>query len=426
MPELADHPLRRTLSDELHARPSPPVPVPADALYIALTPADAIGPRDRTAERAHLAELLARYGLPAPPPGATHFTGQIGDAVLKWESHAEAFSYTIISPRLGAVPFSPEALIPAEWLASAPGLRLVSACFRVEEMPETEAGLSEKLSNWFVAESLAAAWVIDHHAIAASDFRLDAAGHTRFALFVEHGTGTRRVGRLLQRLCEIELYATLSLLGFAAAQRIAAPMAEIDARLTAIVSGLATGGASAEETLGQLLSVSSELEGLIAGESFRFGATGAYEAIVHHRVTALREERIPGYQTFAEFMQRRYEPAMRTARSAEKRLTSMADRAERAGDLLRTRVDVGRSAQSQALLASMDRRSDQQLRLQHTVEGLSIAAISYYAVSLASYLLLPFAEMWHLPKSLLTAGLVPVIMLGVALTLRRIRAGLHD
>lgn len=425
MPELADHPLRRTLSDELHARPSPPVPVPAEAFYIALMPA-AGGPRDRTAERAHLAELLARYDIPAPPAGVTHFTGQIGDAVLKWESHAEVFSYTVITPQLGEATFSPDALISAEWLASAPGLRLVSACFRVEEMPKAETVLAEKLSNWFVAESLAAARVIDGHAVAASDFRMDGSGHTRFALFVEHGTGARRVGRLLQRLCEIELYATLSLLGFAAAQRIAAPMAEIEARLTDIVSGLATGGASAEESLGLLLSVSSELEGLIAGESFRFGATGAYEAIAHHRVAALREERIPGYQTFAEFMQRRYDPAMRTARSAERRLTSMANRAERAGDLLRTRVDVGRSAQTRALLVNMDRRSDQQLRLQHTVEGLSIAAISYYAVSLSSYLLLPFAEMWHLPKSLLMAGIVPVIMLGVALMLRRIRAGFHD
>jgi uncharacterized membrane-anchored protein len=70
----------------------------------------------------------------------------------------------------------------------------------------------------------------------------------------------------------------------------------------------------------------------------------------------------------------------------------MAERAERAAELLRTRVDVERSAQNQRLLESMDRRADLQLRLQHTVEGLSVVAISYYAVSLAAYLLAPLAH----------------------------------
>ncbi len=40
-------------------------------------------------------------------------------------------------------------------------------------------------------------------------------------------------------------------------------------------------------------------------------------------------------------------------------------------------------AQNQTLLASMDRRARLQLRLQQTVEGLSVAAICYYVVGLA-------------------------------------------
>ena len=70
----------------------------------------------------------------------------------------------------------------------------------------------------------------------------------------------------------------------------------------------------------------------------------------------------------------------------------------RAGELLRTRVDVERSAQNQKLLESMDRRADLALRLQETVEGLSVVAISYYAVSLASYLVYPLAEPLGLSK----------------------------
>jgi uncharacterized membrane-anchored protein len=135
----------------------------------------------------------------------------------------------------------------------------------------------------------------------------------------------------------------------------------------------------------------------------------------------LREARIEGRQTFAEFMMRRYDPAMRTVKSAESRLSQMAERAQRAAELLRTRVDVERSAQNQKLLESMDKRADLQLRLQRTVEGLSTVAISYYAVSLAAYLAAPLASAANLAKETLTALLVlPVVGL-VWLMVRRIR-----
>ena len=123
--------------------------------------------------------------------------------------------------------------------------------------------------------------------------------------------------------------------------------------------------------------------------AFRFGATGAYQAIVEQRIEALREARFMSRQSIAEFMMRRYEPAMRTVQSTERRLKTMSERAVRAAELLRTRVDVERSAQNQEILASMDKRADLQLRLQRTVEGLSVVAISYYALQLAASLLYP-------------------------------------
>ena len=127
-----------------------------------------------------------------------------------------------------------------------------------------------------------------------------------------------------------------------------------------------------------------------------------------------------------EFMARRYEPAMRTVKSARRRLATMIDRAGRAGELLRTRVDVQRSAQNQSLLSRMDRRADLQLRLQHTVEGLSVVAISYYAVGLLGYAVHPVAAAVGMDKTLLLATLTPVVVLGVWLAIRRIRARLHD
>lgn len=119
---------------------------------------------------------------------------------------------------------------------------------------------------------------------------------------------------------------------------------------------------------------------------------------------------------------RRYAPAMRTVSSAERRLDAMSSRSIRASNLLRTRVDVERSAQNQALLESMDKRSDLQLRLQRTVEGLSVVAISYYAVSLVNYMLYPMAATTGISKGTLTALVTLPVVLFVWWAIRRLRA----
>ena len=212
----------------------------------------------------------------------------------------------------------------------------------------------------------------------------------------------------------------MSMLGFSRVRELAPRMSEIDTELSKLMVAMTEGTGPAEDTLKSLLSVSAELEALSAQASFRFGATGAYEAIVGQRIQVLREARWHGRQTFAEFMMRRYDPAMRTVKSSEQRLESMANRAMRAGDLLRTRVEVERSAQNQQLLEGMNERAEMQLRLQRTVEGLSVVAISYYAVSLSSYLLYPLAEVVALSKGLLTALVTLPVVLTVWLMIRRI------
>lgn len=103
----------------------------------------------------------------------------------------------------------------------------------------------------------------------------------------------------------------------------------------------------------------------------------------------------------------------------------MAERSERAAELLRTRVDVERSAQNQKLLESMDRRADLALRLQHTVEGLSVVAISDHAVSLAAYALYPVTEGLGCRKGMAMAALTPIVIPAVWLMVRRIRRRMH-
>jgi len=423
MPPIDDHPLRYPLTNELHARPFPSLEVPCTAVFLAIKEPQDAANRDRSRDRAHLIDLLDRNGSPHPQPEATHFSGTIGRHELKWESHTEFVTYSAFCPSVSARPFDPEEMrvFPDNWLATAPGKRLVSLLIRVEVMPEDEDEVTSRLEDWFVPESLACSRVVDGAAIVAGDFRIDPAGQMRFAVFVRPGTGARRVGRIVQRLCEIETYRAMSMLGLMRARRMSARLNEIDPKLSALVSGLDSAGQSPEATLHELLAISAELESQAVQVSFRFGATAAYEAIVNQRIEVLREIRIQGRQTFGEFMMRRYDPAMRTVKSAEARLRSMAERAQRAAELLRTRVDVERSAQNQKLLESMDKRADLQLRLQRTVEGLSVVAISYYAVNLAIYAAYPLTDRLNISKGMATAIVTPLVILLVWAAMRRIR-----
>jgi uncharacterized membrane-anchored protein len=295
---------------------------------------------------------------------------------------------------------------------------------RIEPRPSDEE-ITNKVEDWFVAESLAISRVLDDEAVVAADFRIDSAGHTRIAVFPSANTGARRIGRVVQRLCEIETYKSMSMLGLARVRAMSSELGQIDGQLTSLISNMTQHDAQPEEVLEGLLQISAHLENLQAQSSFRFGATGAYEAIVNQRIEVLREGRFAGRQTFAEFMMRRYDPAMRTVKSSESRLASMGERAIRAAQLLQTRVDVDRSAQNQALLESMDRRADLQLRLQETVEGLSVVAISYYAVSLASYVLAPLGKTVGMDKTTLTALVTLPVVLIVYLAIRRIRNQVH-
>lgn len=424
---MTDHPQRYALVSELHARPFPQIEAPGLAVFVALKePVEAVS-RDRTKDLAHLVELLDRHGAPVPVAGATHWSGQVGRHLLKWESHTEFVTYSAFGTGVSERAFDPAemAILPEEWQARGPGKRICAVQLRIELMPDHEALIVQKLEDWFVAESLAVARVLDGAAVIAGDFRIDASGSMRFAVFVQPGTGNRRIGRIVQRLCEIETYRAMSMLGLGRARDLGVQLNGLEAELSSLVDAMTNGARPAEAMLDDLLRISADLERLAVRFSFRVGATAAYEAIVNDRIEVLREERFMGRQTFGEFMRRRYDPAMRTVKSAEERLRRMVERSARAAELLRTRVDVERSAQNQRVLESMDKRSDLQLRLQATVEGLSVVAISYYAVNLAAYLAYPLMEELGLSKGLVTAGLVVPVMACVWLMIRRIRKKMH-
>ena len=422
MPNGIDHALRRDAIDELHARPFPVVTAPARAAFFAFTPPEGPQSRDAAAEWAHLLKLLDYFGLAHPTPGASHFSEKSGGVWLSWESHSEFTTYTAILDDLGKSPFdgSEFEVFPTDWMSKIPGVKLSSCAIRVEECTDTKA-IQLSLKSWFEPESLSVSRVLDDAAVIAGDYRTDASGNLRFALFADPSTGPRRIGRIIQRLNEIEIYKSMSMLGLFEARKLSKDLSRVDSQLADLVADLRKEDVSAEKNLHDLLGISANLEGLSARVNYRFSASKAYAAIVNQRIEVLRERQFEGLQSFREFMMRRFDPSMRTVQAMDGRLQDLIARAIRTGNLLRTRVDVERQSESQELLESMNKRADLQLKLQKTVEGLSVVAISYYATALMVYVFLPVADIFNIPKSIVAASIVPFVIFGVVFALRRIR-----
>jgi uncharacterized membrane-anchored protein len=418
------------MTAELHARPFPPLSAPAQGIQLAFKPVDD-RVRDTGRHRDHLDALLAHYGAPPAPPDVQHYYAEVGRFRLKWERHTEFVSYTLLEDGATDAPFSmPLArLAPPGWLDHAPGA-LISAIrlhlARIDSSRDAERVLMEEMQPHFVPESLAAAFVGEGQALACGDFRLDAEGFTRFAILAGPDAGQRRLGRIVQRLIEIENYRMLSMLALPVARQVSARLNEIEGDLSGLIAGIAGEGSNDRETLAHLTELSAAIEALAAETAFRFAASRAYAALVEQRIAVLLEARAANRQTLSEFMARRFAPAMRTCAAAEKRLVDLESRASRAAGLLSARVNVVVETQNQALLEAMNQRSEIQLRLQRTVEGLSVVAISYYAVSLAGYMTKPFAKALGLSETTLLALLAPPIIYGVWRFVQRIRAQLES
>lgn len=378
----ARHPRRIELNDEVHARPYQTLQAPQRASYLAML----AGPAERAREYAHVGELCARYGCQPPPPQASYFAADCGDFRLRWERHGEFSSYTVLVAGAGGEPFAQPAVnvLPPEWTAALPGSLIVAA--HVALLPGADAQADvEAIAPHFAGNTLAGAQMADAGAAAFTDFRIHADGFSRF-LLLDRGMGRRRAGRVLQRLLEIETYRMVALLALPLAREVGAKLAAAEGELAGI-TGLMVKESPADEPalLDRLTRLAAAVESEVAASSYRFGAARAYYGLVRQRIAELREQRIVGIQTIDEFMQRRLAPAMSTCESVARRQAELSERVARASDLLRTRVDIVREMQNQELLASMNRRARLQLRLQETVEGLSVAAITYYLVGLVGY-----------------------------------------
>jgi uncharacterized membrane-anchored protein len=408
---LTAHPLMPRILGEVHSRPFQLVATPRTILQLAFLTPDGIG----DGQIAPLAQLMQRRGLPPPAPEIRHALIEMGAGRLRWERHTEFTTWTYDAPAAEALD-TPLRGHPFGDGFAPPGL-LISAT-RLDLLP---GGDQERVLMHFDPTSLSYSEMDGGLALAATDFRQDGDGFTRIAV-LDLGLGPARAGALTQRLMEIDTYRTLALLGLPEAQRLGTALGRIEAELARITSALHRQAAASRELLDELIALSAELEADAVATLYRFGASRAYDEIVAQRLAVIHEAAISGHETWASFLQRRMAPAMRTCRTVQERQETLSQKLARAADLLRTRVDVALEQQNRDLLQSMDRRARLQLRLQQTVEGLSVAAISYYVIGLIAYATHGLeATGLGVDPTLATAASVPLVVLAVAWLVRRVR-----
>ena len=420
MPRLPhDHPLRAELSDEVHARPMEALVAPLRISYLALLTDPAEPQQSWQAVR----DLALRYGVHPPAPGASHYSADFGPFRIKWERHTEFSRCKFIVPGAADDPFAEPAItaVPADWVAALPGRLLVAAHVALLAAPGTAPDPADLAARLFGGNPLVGAAVADGAATAYTDVRIHADGFGRTLVHAARTT-PRQAGRIVQRLLEIDSYRMMALLALPVARGLAPSLTEHERELAAIAASLVAAREADEPLLlGRLTRLAADVESREASTLYRFAASTAYYALVRRRIAELRERRIEGLQTFLEFTERRLVPAMDTCRAVAARQDGLSQRVARATGLLSTRVSLTRERQNQAVLEAMNRRARIQLRLQQTVEGLSVAAITYYVAGLVGYVAKSLkAAGLRIDPDLAVGAAVPVVAALVALGMRRV------
>jgi uncharacterized membrane-anchored protein len=405
-------PHRAIALGEIHARPYTLVSSPRVIFQLAFM-------MDGGAVVHHsvIAEMSRYRGIAPPDRDARHHAIPWGQGTLRWERHTEFSTWFWDGPAPenfgGHVPVHPfgDNFMP-------PGL-LISG-IRLEIRPDGRA--RDEAIAVFDPASLCHSQVKDGKGAILTDFRQNGDGLTQF-LLIDRGMSEVQIGAIVQRLLEIETYRTLAMLGLPLAQTLSPEIRRIEDGLTAVTQRMkAYAREEADELLGEITRLAAELEANAALSLYRFGASRAYDGIVGERIATLAETPVPGYETLGFFLERRLAPAMRTCQSVEERQANLSRKLSRATGLVRSWIDVELEQQNSALLASMDRRANLQLRLQQTVEGLSVAAISYYVIGLFGHVAEALGhDLVPVDPEVMTGFAVPFAVLAVWLLVRSIR-----
>lgn len=402
------HPDRHFLIAEAHARPSQNISGPAEILHLAFR-ADPLVCR----------QFFNQITSGEDPALIRHISGEINQVRVNLEYHTEFMSCTLFQDGFDA----DDQIDLVEFVAKTFPIEDVEILVLLKlELLQSPQALSDALP----VDQRIYGGLLRQCIDVRSSFIPDENGFIRFIMHTTDRTSDE-LGRRLQRLMEMETYRTMALLGLPKAREVSAELTKIENELFNL-NHLLRGGADnipqKSEALFERLSILSERTNVLATNTrYRFAASRAYATLFDQRLDSLEEEKIGNLQTMSGFLRSRFEPAIATLESTTKRQEMLTNDLSRALALLRTRIELNLAKGDQTLLKSMNKRHDQQLKISQTVEGLSIVAITYYAVGLVSYLLKAATENAEVPFSstLMTAVSVPFVLTIVWLLLRRVR-----
>jgi uncharacterized membrane-anchored protein len=429
-----DHPLRTVLHEEVHARP--PVALwPRDRI---LNQAFLLKGTDRQQQLDWINAISEQTKQPIDPNhGQTFRIIELRPApqriIIKWELHGEFSSISTIVQQTDLIIEAPIKTRPAlenevnELLSKlsikpmheAGGLRISAIDIAFEDRNLFSA--ADEVAHLFSGNTLIGSTILTNQkAQMWTDLQINQDGYISY-LVPHAGMGSRQAGRVARRITEVEIYRMASMLAFPVAKSLSHPLRNAEAELSELSKEISMAQSQESvaahqdgEFLERISTLASKIEEWISEHGLRFTAAEAYSQLAAKNLEELSEASLPGVQTLSEFMERRFAPAMSTCSWTQRRLRELSDRISRTTQILRTRIEFVNESQTQELLASMDRRAKIQLRLQETVEGLSVLVLTYYAVSLIIYMGKGAKEFGlMIPAELIGGASAPIIAYGI-------------
>jgi uncharacterized membrane-anchored protein len=429
-----DHPLRTVLHEEVHARP--PVALwPRDRI---LNQAFLLKGNDRQQQLDWINAISEQTKQPIDPNhGQTFCIIELRPApqriIIKWELHGEFSSISAIVQQKDLILEAPIKTRPAlenevnellnqlnvKPIHEAGGLRISAIDIAFENRALFEE--ADEVSSLFSGNTLIGSTILtSKKAQLWTDLQVNEDGYISY-LVPHAGMGSRQAGRVARRVTEVEIYRMASMLAFPVAKSLSGPLRNAEAELSELSKEISM--AQSQEILtpqqdGEFLErisiLASKIEEWISEHGLRFTAAEAYSQLAAKNLEELTEAPLPGVQTLSDFMERRFAPAMSTCSWTQRRLRELSDRISRTTQILRTRIEFVNERQTQELLESMDRRAKIQLRLQATVENVSVLVLTYYAVSLIIYMAKGAKELGLMvPAELIGGASAPIIAYGI-------------
>ena len=406
-----DHPDRQAITEELHARP---IDIVAAETRVRRLVFVAGAPSGLDALITRFNAFSAARGLEQMPRGVRQTLFATGDRVVTWEFHTEFVTITWRAP-----------LDDAENWPTDIGLEAVEdakliAATRIDVIDERE--VPARFIPQFSLASLCVSLVEDGAAQVATDYVADADGYTRLE-FAAGGLTPLRRSILVRRLLEIDTYRSMAMLALPLARRVAPEVGEAERDLTALIEKLADAASSEaiKKALDALHRLSIRSGQLSERLGYRFAAARAYGRILEARIDGLREGPTGLGSTIGRYLGNRVDPALATCFAIEKRLETLSGKIERAIELLNVRIGLDMQIQNKSVLETIASTARSQFRLQATVEGLSVIAISYYALGILSYVLAGPLEYLHFDKTLAVSIAAPFAIAIVWWSVRRVR-----